>query len=227
MINASQSPADFKTRTEIVADRLREAIISGELRPGDRLLQADLARQLNVSRMPVREALKQLAREGFVDYDAYKGAFVTELSAEAIEDLYRIRAAIEGMAARLGAERITEEQVESLESIFSEMCQAVAEGDLEALIELDAEFHSKVFEAYRREFWLGFLEELRTRSSKYTRLYIRWVGRTGDTLAWHEELIRACREHDGSLAEQLTRDSLQTAAAEIVHRLYPPDDHSD
>jgi DNA-binding GntR family transcriptional regulator len=111
----------FQTREEFVAHRLREAILVGQLKPGDRLDQNEIAELLGVSRSPVREALRTLAAEGLVDVFPHRGAAVAELSVDELEEIFLIRRTLEGMAARLSALSMDDNEIAELETILEEM----------------------------------------------------------------------------------------------------------
>jgi DNA-binding GntR family transcriptional regulator len=123
---------------------LRAAILEGTFQAGERLIETDLAEQLGTSRGPVREALKELSREGLVDIQPYKGAVVRTFSASDIEEIYELRNLLEGYATRMAVEKATPADIDRLQELYDEM-QAIADaGDLSALVEKDIEFHREI-----------------------------------------------------------------------------------
>lgn len=132
------------TATDSVLQSITEAIIEGKIRPGDPLIESQIAEQMGVSRGPVREALAQLEHMGLVEKIPYKGAFVSRLSEEGIRELYTLRSLLEGLAARLITESKDAEAAARLEAILEQMQKVAEEGDLTALVDLDLQFHDNL-----------------------------------------------------------------------------------
>ncbi|HEY8546466.1 MAG TPA: GntR family transcriptional regulator [Acidimicrobiales bacterium] len=132
---------------EAVQDAIRAAIVEGRYPQGERLLEDQLAQELDVSRNPVREALQALATEGFVVIEPRRGARVASVSPERAVELFQVREVLEGLAARLAAERRTPEQLEALQAIVREGEQLVAAGRLNELPELNNRFHVALHDA--------------------------------------------------------------------------------
>src|SRR5690554_1681045 len=126
---------------EKAAEALRRAIITGEIAPGARLVEEDIAAQLGVSRMPVRQAIQQLTDEGLVEKISGKGAFVQGFSAKSLDELYSLRVVLERFAVELLMNGPNGDRVDELVSIVERMQRAAQAGDHRALFELDAEFH--------------------------------------------------------------------------------------
>ena len=118
----------YKPLREVVFDSLREAIINGTLRPGERMMEIQLAEELGVSRTPVREAIRKLELEGFVVMLPRKGAYVAGISLKDIADVFEVRASLEALASGLAAERITGEELEDLERILVRKAELIARG---------------------------------------------------------------------------------------------------
>ena len=111
---------EYKPLRDVVFENLREAIVEGRLKPGQRLMEVQLAEQLGVSRTPVREAIRKLELEGLVVMLPRKGAYVANMSLKDLKDVLEIRASLEGLAASLAAERISDEDIKKLEFIIEE-----------------------------------------------------------------------------------------------------------
>src|SRR5690606_1292185 len=127
------------------------AIISGHLKPGERLMEIQLAEELGVSRTPVREAIRMLELEGFVVMMPRKGAYVADISIKDIASVFEIRGALEGLAAELAAERASDDHIERLERLLVELAGCVETHQVERFVELDTEFHATVYEASRND----------------------------------------------------------------------------
>ncbi|WP_405718267.1 FCD domain-containing protein [Streptomyces sp. NBC_00046] len=127
-----------------VYELLRQAVVEGELAPNDRVVESEIARRLGVSQAPVREAVKRLAREGLFTHVPRRGHFVVEISSQDAEYARQVREPLEGLAARLATEHITEEQLAGLDALVERMREAVAANDVSGFRDADIEFHTLV-----------------------------------------------------------------------------------
>ncbi|MFB4165725.1 GntR family transcriptional regulator [Alteribacillus sp. JSM 102045] len=125
-----------------VTTKLREAILKGQFKVGERLIQEEWAEKLGVSRMPIREAIRQLEVEGLVRTEPRRGAIVTPISVEDIEEIYQLRALLEGQAVEKSLPNLGKEEIKDLESLYEQMISLEAsEKDVEEYMELNAHFH--------------------------------------------------------------------------------------
>ncbi|HWF73664.1 MAG TPA: GntR family transcriptional regulator [Solirubrobacteraceae bacterium] len=143
-LSASLLPRPAASLTESIAGLLRERILAGQFRPGEKLVEAEIARQLEISRGPVREALAQLRAEGLVIERPRRGSFVAELTLDDVREIYELRAALESRAARLLIEREDRGAFAELEAIVEAMTAATRIDDREAFAELDGRFHAEL-----------------------------------------------------------------------------------
>lgn len=139
-----RSPIRRVALSDRVKEYIVEAILGGELEPGDRIVENSLARTLGVSQAPVREAIRDLVLLGFLESEPYKGTSVRSFSPEELWEVYTVRAALESLAARLAAVHFTEEDAEELEAILEDMMEAGRRQDREAITELDNDFHAAI-----------------------------------------------------------------------------------
>jgi DNA-binding GntR family transcriptional regulator len=139
----SEVPA-FRPLRRDVYEALREAILLGHLAPGERVVEAELARQMRISRGPIREALRQLEQDGLVDYRPRRGVIVTALTPALILDAYAVRAALEGLAASAAARHASPEALDSLEALLEDMRAHARAGDAVALQQADVRFHELI-----------------------------------------------------------------------------------
>jgi len=134
----------FRPLSEEAYDALRAAILGGRLPPGARIVEADIARQMETSRSPIREAVRKLEHEGLVEYVPRRGTIVVGLSRADVADAYQLRAHLEAYGARLAATRATQAQLAGLLGLIERMRACAAAGDLEGLVAADVEFHRSV-----------------------------------------------------------------------------------
>ena len=138
---------NYQPLREVVFEALRDAIVSRILEPGERLMEVQLAEAMGVSRTPVREAIRRLELEGFVVMIPRRGAYVAQLSLKDIADAFEIRGALEGLAAGLAAERATEDDIEELGRLLVRMSECLDSGDTKKAVDMDIEFHEKLYDA--------------------------------------------------------------------------------
>jgi DNA-binding GntR family transcriptional regulator len=126
---------------------LRDAIIDGRLAPGDRIVEAEIARQMAISRAPIREAIRKLEQDGLLEYLPRRGTVVKKLSHDEVRDVYLLRAHLEKYAARRAAARITDEDLVELANLIDRMDACAAADDLPGLIAADVQFHARICQA--------------------------------------------------------------------------------
>jgi len=197
------------TSRDYVAAELRQAIVRGELGGGDKLNPADIAERYGVSQTPAREALQLLASEGLVRNDAFRGARVAELSAEEYEELYLMRIGLEDLAARLGAERISDEAIGEMTELLEQMASAAQEADIDRFYMLDRRFHLTHYSASGRQSLVDRIMHLRLSSERYARAaYALPRVSMKETLDTHRELLAAVRARDGDRCAAVLNDDL-------------------
>ncbi|MCF2857062.1 GntR family transcriptional regulator [Pseudoalteromonas sp. SMS1] len=186
-----------KTRTQLVAEAIRDKILSGEIKAGEPLRQAALADELNVSRIPVREALLQLEAEGLVNFEAHKGATVTRLSAEQIDEIFDLRALLEAELLRHSIEKLTNRDLLEAEAILADLEEAMNAGDAQlATGKLNAEFHDKLYSRAQRPQTKELVAVYSKNSERYVRMHILLAGGIVTAPEEHRTLLQLCREKD-------------------------------
>jgi len=204
---------NLKTRKGLVADQIREAILRGYFKPGAKLDQQEIAEQLNVSRSPVREALRTLAAEELITMTPYRGAVVTELSVEALEEIHFVRSLLEGAAARRAVPYLKPEHLARLKAILEEADRTT---DHERILVLNNEFHRIIYCAKEQPRMLSMIQQLRNTVAPYIRLYLDTPGRQAAAWADHRRIYEACSKRDAALAEQETKKHLQQVFEGII-----------
>lgn len=195
-----------RTREEFAADRLREAIFRGELEPGERLDEQALAELWGVSRTPVRSAIRILAAESLVELHPHRGAVVSELSPDELEEIYLVRGMLEGMAARLAAPKMDEERIATLRSILVEMD---ATPDPDRWLTLNNRFHHTIYQAANRPRMLSIIEYVRNIATPYIRQFVDAPEHMESSRRDHRRTLEACAAGDGVRAEAEIRKHLQ------------------
>ncbi|KGK89460.1 GntR family transcriptional regulator [Desulfosporosinus sp. HMP52] len=201
----------YKPLREIVFESMRDAILSGVLEPGERLMEIQLAEEMGVSRTPVREAIRKLELENFVVMIPRKGAYVAGVSSKDVADVFEIRSALEGLAAGLAAERITEDELEQMERVLFYRANAEGEMDLDQIVKSDTDFHALVYSASRNERLIQILANLREQIQRFRATSLAVPGRNKLALEEHRMIVEALRKHDSEEAQSLAMAHIVTA----------------
>jgi DNA-binding GntR family transcriptional regulator len=189
--------------------------ITYRFRPGERINEVDLARQLNVSRTPLREALNRLATEGFLTATPNRGFFARPLDTKVVFDLYEFRRCLEVASARLACERATDVQLDELEAFVRASRDEKEDAQAIKLLRLDEEFHERVANLTGNEEILRSLRSINARIH-----FIRWIdmqnGRRTHTQAEHLRIVRALKARNAEEASGLMQDHISRRLDQIV-----------
>jgi DNA-binding GntR family transcriptional regulator len=209
-----------RTAHQLVRDTLRRAILTGKLTADTRLVQSDIAEQLQVSTTPVREALRDLASEGFILLDAHRGAVVRRLSYDDVYEIYDIRKLLEPDAMRRAVEHITDEEIDAAAQI---QARADVETDAARWVELNHEFHRVFLKAARSPRLAGILNNLADSSAMYiATILARGERRREDANAHHRTLLEAVRHRDADAAAEVMMSHIHQTV-EMVADILPRD----
>src|SRR6056297_685968 len=140
-----------QTLREKILETIREAILKGNLKPGEKVAEPELAERFGISRTPIREAFRQLESEGYLQVIPRKGAVVASLSERDVEEFYAVKTILEGFAARLAAEKMTSKDIERMEAINSRLEQLAQQGDVKTFFKVHNEFHQLFIRAAENE----------------------------------------------------------------------------
>lgn len=194
-----------------VFNAIENAILDGEYKDGDSLNELRISKELGISRTPVREALMQLELEGLVRNVPNKGAVVIGVTEQDIHDIYEIRIRIEGLASRLCAENITEDELRALEQIVDLQEFYLMKNDTEQIWKLDGDFHKIIYDASRSRPLRFTLSNFHNYIKKARDISVQTEGRAEKTVAEHRAILDAIKAHNGELAEQLTAKHISNA----------------
>jgi DNA-binding GntR family transcriptional regulator len=213
-IRSLRTATERLTAHEIVRETLRHAILSGDLSGGTRLVQAELAAQLNVSTTPVREALRDLASDQLIRFHPHRGAVVHELDMDELREIYEIRKALEPLAISLAATRITKAQLKQAAALHARMEK---ETDPGAWVESNWKFHALLESAAQSPRLATFVKSVQDSAALYVAHAVHLEpGRMRKGNADHRGLLAAVRAGDGELAAELLRRHLDTTLQAIL-----------
>lgn len=196
---------------EIVYEELKAQILKGDIKPGTRMMEVELAEVLGVSRTPVREAIRKLEKEGLVKIEPRRGAYASELSVKDMVDILEVRQSMEGLAAYYCAQRINDEQKEQLRDYALAFNKAVEEGVYEDMISYDTKFHHLIVECCDNDILVHMVEQLQELVLRFRYLYYSDFKRAEQMPAEHHEIFEAVASGDAERARE--------AAALHINRL--------
>lgn len=206
---ALKSADERQTAPGVIAERIRTAIVRGQLHGGQPLRQAEIAERFGVSRIPVREALSQLEGEGWVSSVPHRGVVVTELCAEDVRDLCDIRLDLETRALQLAIPQLDTPTLDRAERVLDEID---AEPTIDAWADYNLVFHCTLYEAAKRPRLLALIKNLHRLTSRYLIVHVSILNYRERGQDEHRALLAACRAGDAKLADRLLRAHIGNAA---------------
>lgn len=206
----------YKTRTQLVVETLREKILNGEIKAGQPLRQAALAEELNVSRIPVREALLQLEAEGLVAFEPHKGATATELNADQVDELFELRAMLESELLAASIPFITDEKLDEATEILERLDRALGkENAANTWSELNSDYHNCLYAGADRPQTQDLVDTLNKNADRYIRMHLLWAGGISKAESEHNELLSFCKERNVEKATAMLKQHILGSRDEI------------
>jgi DNA-binding GntR family transcriptional regulator len=214
---SGKSPILHRRKADLVYEYLREQIINGSYAPGQRMTLAELSAELDLSHMPVREALLKLEREGLLVSEPHKGMRVARPSLRDAQELFAIRCELEGLAAFLACKAGDGDLVADLEAINADFAAAYKTQDFTAMGAANWTFHRRILQAAGSAQLSRFLEDVWTGSARYRLGYQLIPGRALHTITEHQAIIDAIASGDPEAARTAARAHISIAGADLVH----------
>lgn len=193
---------------DVVFNTLRQAILKGELEPGERLMEIQLADRLGVSRTPIREAIRKLELEGLVLMIPRKGAEVAKISKKSLRDVLEVRRSLEELAIELAIQRITKEELQELTQAQEDFRLAVLTGDAMTIAETDEHFHELIYIATDNSRLVQMLNNLREQMYRYRLEYIKDADKRQILVIEHDHILKEIREHRVAEAKVAIREHI-------------------
>ena len=204
---------------EVVFNILRQAILKGELKPGEHLMEVELAEKLRVSRTPIREAMRKLEAEGFVVMEPRKGAEVASITESDLNDVLEIRMVLENMAIDLACQRITKKQLKELDEAAKAFQEKLTDGSLTDMAQADEDFHEQIYRAAGNKRLLQVLSNMREQIYRYRVEYLKEEGTRARLVDEHQELTQAIRDKDADLAKRICSEHLENQRKAIIRSI--------
>ena len=202
---------------DVVFNTLRDAILTGKLVPGERLMENQLAEKLGVSRTPVREALRMLELENLVELVPRKGAQVLDMSEKDIVNILEVRSALEGLATALACKKMTPEDLQQLKDLEADFEKAVTENEVERFVDIDEDFHDMIFAATENDKLINIFRNLRIQLYRYRMAQAKNNETSMSTIvAHHRSIIRAIENHDGEEGASIAQGHIKYQTDSIL-----------
>ena len=200
---------------DVVFNTLRQAILRGELKPGERLMEIQLANKLGVSRTPIREAIRKLELEGLVLMIPRKGAEVAEITEKSLKDVLEIRRALEDLAVRLACEKITKEELAELKNAGDEFKKVLKSQDITEVAEADVKFHDVIYMATDNPKLIQLLNNFREQMYRFRVEYLKKAEVRPQLLAEHDEIIKFITEGNKEEASRVVTRHIENQALTV------------
>lgn len=210
---------DYKPLREVIFNTIREAIVMGELKPGERLMEVQLAGKMGVSRTPVREAIRKLELEGLVEMLPRKGAHVAGLSMKDIIDVLEVRACLDGLASSLAASKAGEDDIKELNLILSQLSAHIEKDNLNGSIKKDVEFHDIIYRIAGNEKLNQIASNLREQVHRFRVIYLKDYGNQKGIIGEHQAIINAICSKNEEEASKMAQKHIQKQKETIIKSL--------
>lgn len=212
---------EYQTKAQVVLQRIRRAIITGELAAGQKIPQDQIAAELGISRIPIREALQKLEEQGFITIIPHHGAVVTHTSSEEIKELYLVRLQLELLATRATAVRMTAAKVAVLQRILDAAEIALEAQDFERLSNLNQQFHQVAYEISGYPVLCKVIADVRLKCERYRLFHANLPERAAIALQEHKTMLQAWADQDPDAAELATCTNMANSARAVLAALEP------
>ena len=199
------------TLADQASKEIREAIRSGKLKPGERLIEMQLAEEMQISRFPIREALRYLEKEGLVETKPFKGTRVVQFTEKDMEELYSLRSSLEELAVRILIENLDEKKINKLQMIIQSMQKSSQSGDLDQMISDDLRFHQTICELSGHRKLLEVWRTLESQLQVFLNIEKDFFESAYQFVTTHDPIMEAIKDRNLKKAEKAIREHLELA----------------
>ena len=204
---------------DVVFNTLRQAILKGELAPGERLMEIQLAERLGVSRTPIREAIRKLELEGLVLMIPRRGAEVARISEKSLKDVLEVRRSLEELAIELACQRMTEEDMQALEEAQKAFKAAIDQGDAMKIAETDEAYHDVIYHSTRNKRLVQILNNLREQMYRYRLEYLKDTQSHDRLVEEHQKIVNAIIEKNKEEAVRLIQEHIYIQELTVIKKI--------
>ncbi|MFQ5353960.1 MAG: GntR family transcriptional regulator [Thermodesulfobacteriota bacterium] len=207
------------TLRESIVDFIKDAVVSGRLKPGERVPEQEIAANFGISRTPIREAFRQLESEGFISLIPRKGAVVSPITDKDVVEFYAIKSLLEGYAARTACPSLTTRDIKRLESLNAAMKKCAEKGDVKGFFSLDNQFHDTFLMACGNDKLYALVHSLVQQIERFRITALSLPGRMTESLSQHRDIIKAFKDSDAALVETLVRANAEKGRDVLVDEI--------
>lgn len=208
-----------QTLRERIVDFLKESIIKGDLKPGERIAEPELAERFGISRTPVREAFRQLESEGFLTVIPRRGATVSPITDKDVREFYAIKGLLEGYAARIACPRFTEKEIKRMEFLNSQMARFADKEDVKNFFKIDNQLHDVFLMACDNYRLYVLVNSLVQQFERLRITALSLTGRMKRSVVQHMDIIEAFKKRDSDLVESLVRSNVEQGGEALVKEI--------
>jgi DNA-binding GntR family transcriptional regulator len=207
------------TLRERIVTFVKDSIINGRLKPGERVPEHEIAESFGISRTPIREAFRQLESEGFITVIPRKGAVVSPITAKDVSEFYSIKSLLEGYAAGLACGKFTEKEIKRLTQINKQMQKHAAKNDVRGFYLLDNQFHEVFLSSSGNDKLCVLAHQIAQQFERFRIMALSLPGRMNTSIKQHEDIIKAFTEQKAELVEKLVRANAELSSKVLVTEL--------
>lgn len=208
-----------QTLREQLADYLKDSIIKGHLKPGERIAEPELAERFGISRTPVREAFRQLESEGFLTVIPRRGATVSPITDRDVKEFYTIKALLEGYAARIACPKFTEKKIRKMESLNAQMSKFAKNDDVKNFLRSDNQLHDVFLDVCGNDKLFSLVHTVVQQFERLRIAALSIPGRMKKSVSQHKDIIEAFKKKKASLVEKLVRANIEQGADVLVDEI--------
>ncbi len=213
------STDEYMPLRDVVFKTLRQAILKGELSPGERLMEIQLAKKLGVSRTPIREAIRKLELEGLVLMIPRRGAEVAGITEKNLRDVLEVRRALEDLAIDLACQRMKEEQLDELEKAEEEFAKAIEDNDAIMIAQYDERYHDIIYQSTGNDKLISMLGNLREQMYRYRLEYIKEADKRPVLVIEHRNILKALKARKVNEAKQAMREHIDNQVLTVSQNI--------
>jgi len=210
---------EFLPLRDVVFNTLRQAILTGELKPGERLMEIHLANRLGVSRTPIREAIRKLELEGLVTMIPRRGAEVAEITEKSLQDVLEVRRALDALIVELACERISQEELEQLDAACKKVEEAIAGKDLKKIAQADVAFHDIIVKATGNTRLVQMVNNLSEQMYRYRFEYIKDESKHQSLIEEHRIIFESLKNSDKATASKTAKLHIDNQEASVMEQI--------
>jgi len=207
------------TLRERIVEFVKDAIIKGRLKPGERVPESELAEMFGISRTPIREAFRQLESEGFITFTPRKGAIVSPITDKDVIEFYAIKGLLEGYAAKMACCKISDKEIRRMEDLNSQMTKCAERNDVKNFFKLDNQLHDVFLKICGNDKLYNLIHVLVQQFERFRKTSLSLSGRMWSSVKQHNEIIEAFKKRDVDLVERLVKANAEKGGEQLAQEI--------